>query len=107
MRQYSGVRRRAIFLLSHAGSHPNLLYNPDKEKGNWIPPEVEEQLLPTFRWSPEEIASMLRSGMVWAHDPDNTFTYGYSLTDADQVPVAANIGRYINDLIRLRELPTN
>jgi hypothetical protein len=53
--------RRAIFLLSHAGSHPNILYNPDKEKGNWIPPEVEEQLLPTFRWSPEEIASMLRA----------------------------------------------
>ena len=53
--------RRAIFFLSHAGSHPNILYNTDKEKGNWIPPEVEEQLLPTFRWSPEEIVSMLRA----------------------------------------------
>ncbi len=53
--------RRAIFFLSHAGSHPNILYNTDKKTGNWIPPEVEEQLLPTFRWSPEEIAKMLRA----------------------------------------------
>ena len=53
--------RRAIFFLSHAGSHPNILYNTDKLKGNWIPPEVEEQLLPTFLWSPEEIARMLRA----------------------------------------------
>ena len=53
--------RRAIFFLSHAGSHPNILYNTDKLKGNWIPPEVEEQLLPSFRWSPEEIAHMLRA----------------------------------------------
>jgi hypothetical protein len=53
--------RRAIFFLSHAGSHPNILYNTDKLKGNWIPPEIEEQLLPSFRWSPEEIARMLRA----------------------------------------------
>lgn len=53
--------RRAIFFLSHAGSHPNILYNTDRLKGNWIPPDVEEQLLPSFRWSPEEIAHMLRA----------------------------------------------
>lgn len=49
--------RRAIFLLSHAGSHPNILWTKD----NWIPPHVEEQILPSFRWSPEEIARMLRA----------------------------------------------
>jgi len=49
--------RRAISLLSHAGSHPNILWTKD----NWIPPHVEEQILPSFRWSPEEIARMLRA----------------------------------------------
>lgn len=49
--------RRAIFLLSHAGSHPNILYTKD----NWIPPEVEKEILPSFRWSPEEITRMLRA----------------------------------------------
>lgn len=49
--------QRAIFLLSHAGSHPNILWTKD----NWIPPHVEEQILPSFRWSPEEIARMLRA----------------------------------------------
>lgn len=53
--------RRAIFFLSHAGSHPNIFYNTDKIKGNWIPPHVEEQLLPAFLWAPEEIARMLRA----------------------------------------------
>jgi hypothetical protein len=47
--------RRAIFLLSHAGSHPNILWTKD----NWIPPEVEAQILPAFRWSPEEIVRMV------------------------------------------------
>ncbi len=58
--------RRAIFFLSHAGSHPNIFYNTDKLQGNWIPPEIEQQLLPAFLWSPEEIARML--GAVDYHD---------------------------------------
>lgn len=49
--------RRAIWLLSHVGSHPNIFWTKD----NWIKPETEMQLLPTFRWSPEEIAHMLRA----------------------------------------------
>jgi hypothetical protein len=49
--------RRAIWLLSHVGSHPNILWTKD----NWIRPETEKQLLPSFRWSPEEIAHMLRA----------------------------------------------
>jgi hypothetical protein len=49
--------RRAIWLLSHVGSHPNILWTKD----NWIKPESERQLLPSFRWSPEEIAHMLRA----------------------------------------------
>jgi hypothetical protein len=57
--------QRAIFLLSHVGSHPNILWTKD----NWIPPAAEAQLLPTFRWSPEELAHMLR-----AIDP---IDYGY------------------------------
>ena len=28
--------RQAIFFLSHAGDHPNILWNTDKKKGNWI-----------------------------------------------------------------------
>jgi len=53
--------RRAIFLLSHAGTHPNILWVPDKETGNWIPEEILAGLLPSFRWSPEEIARMIRA----------------------------------------------
>jgi hypothetical protein len=49
--------RRAIWLLSHVGSHPNILWTND----NWIRPESEKQLLPSFRWSPEEIAHMMSS----------------------------------------------
>jgi len=57
--------QRAIFLLSHVGSHPNIFWTKD----NWISPAAEAQLLPAFRWSPEEIAHMLR-----AVDPAD---YGY------------------------------
>jgi hypothetical protein len=57
--------QRAIFLLSHAASHPNIFWTKD----NWIPPTAEAQLLPAFRWSPEEVAHMLR-----AVDPAD---YGY------------------------------
>ena len=53
----SKALQRAIFLLSHAGSHPNILWTKD----NWIPPHVEEQILPSFRWSPVEIARMIRA----------------------------------------------
>lgn len=49
--------RRAIWLLSHVGSHPNIFWTKD----NWIRPEAETQLLPSFRWSPEEIAHMLKA----------------------------------------------
>ena len=49
--------RRAIWLLSHVGSHPNIFWTKD----NWIKPETEKQLLPSFRWSSEEIAHMLRA----------------------------------------------
>ena len=49
--------RRSIWLLSHVGSHPNILFTKD----NWINPEAEQLLLPSFRWSPEELAHMLRA----------------------------------------------
>jgi hypothetical protein len=47
--------RRAIYLLSHAGSHPDIFWTRD----NWIPQNIEDQILPSFRWSPEELARML------------------------------------------------
>ncbi len=49
--------RRTIWLLSHVGSHPNILWTKD----NWIKPEAEGLLLPAFRWSPEELSTMLRA----------------------------------------------
>jgi hypothetical protein len=49
--------RRTIWLLSHVGSHPNILWTKD----NWIKPEAEGLLLPSFRWSSEELAHMLRA----------------------------------------------
>ncbi len=51
------VLRRAIWLLSHVGSKPNIFYSKD----TWIKPEAEGLLLPLFRWSPEELAHMLRA----------------------------------------------
>ncbi len=47
--------RRAIVLLSHAGSHPDILWTPH----NWIPQPIQDRILPFFRWSPEEIAHMI------------------------------------------------
>ena len=49
--------RRAIWLLSHVGSHPNIFWTKD----NWIKPEAKKQLLCSFRWSPEEITHILRA----------------------------------------------
>jgi len=49
--------RRSIWLLSHIGSHPNILFTKD----TWIKPEAEMLLLPSFCWSPEELAHMLRA----------------------------------------------
>ena len=49
--------RRAIEALAHAGSHPDIFWT----KNNWIPKSIKEVALPSFRWSPEEIAHMLLS----------------------------------------------
>lgn len=49
--------RRSIWLLSHVGSHPNIFFTKD----TWIKPDAEALLLPSFRWSPEELAHMLRA----------------------------------------------
>jgi hypothetical protein len=49
--------RRTIWLLSHVGSHPNIFWTKD----NWIRPDAEQLLLPSFRWSPEELAHMVRA----------------------------------------------
>jgi hypothetical protein len=49
--------RYAIYLLSHAGSHPNILWTKD----NWIPQKIGDQVLPSFRWSSAELAHMIRA----------------------------------------------
>lgn len=53
----SEATRRTIWLLSHVGSHPNIFFTKD----TWIKPEAEGLLRPSFRWSPEELAHMLRA----------------------------------------------
>ncbi|MEQ1947239.1 MAG: DUF4365 domain-containing protein [Bryobacteraceae bacterium] len=54
---HSEATRRAIWLLSHVASHPNIFFTKD----TWMKPEAEGLLLPSFRWSPEELAHMLRA----------------------------------------------
>ncbi|HEX7190199.1 MAG TPA: hypothetical protein VF381_01400, partial [Thermoanaerobaculia bacterium] len=46
---------RAIVLLSYCGSHPDVFWTAD----NWIPPEIERAVRPSFRWSPQEVAHMI------------------------------------------------
>jgi hypothetical protein len=48
---------QAIVLLSHAGLHPDIFWTSD----NWIPKKVKDSILPSFRWSPEEMAHMLKA----------------------------------------------
>jgi hypothetical protein len=47
--------REAIFALSHATPHPDILWIPTK---NWIPPAIESEIQRTFRWTPGEIIRM-------------------------------------------------
>jgi hypothetical protein len=52
-----GAVRWAIHLLAHAGSHPNIPWTKD----NWIPQHIVDLVLPSFRWSPAELAHMIRA----------------------------------------------
>jgi hypothetical protein len=63
---------RAIILLSHAGLHPDIFWTPD----NWIPEPIKRAIQPTYRWSPEEIAQMIR---VIDHDDWGRGTRGQCL----------------------------
>ncbi len=49
--------QRAIHLLAHAGSHPDIFYIKGK---NWIPTTVSDLVTPSFRWSPEELVKMFK-----------------------------------------------
>jgi hypothetical protein len=49
--------RRAIGALAHAGDHPDIFWTKD----NWIPNKITKQVRTSFRWSPEEIAHMIRA----------------------------------------------
>ncbi|WP_186177733.1 DUF4365 domain-containing protein [Burkholderia gladioli] len=44
--------RRAIWVLSHATSHPDIFWTPD----NWIPEDIKNRIRASFRWSVEEIS---------------------------------------------------
>lgn len=48
---------QAVVLLSHAGDHPDIFWTKD----NWVPQRVQDAILPSFRWSPEEIVHMLKA----------------------------------------------
>lgn len=49
--------RRAIAALAHIGVHPDIFWTKD----NWIGKEIRELVRPSFRWTPEEIAHMIRT----------------------------------------------
>lgn len=49
--------RRAIVALAHIGVHPDIFWTKD----NWIGKEIKELVRPSFRWTPEEIAHMIRT----------------------------------------------
>lgn len=49
--------RHAIEVLSHLTPHPDIFWH----NGNWIPPEIERQVLPTFRWSAQEVSHLVRA----------------------------------------------
>src|SRR5690606_34598015 len=51
------VRRTAIHALSHATPHPDIVWYKD----NWIPPSVKKALGPHFRWTTDEVASILEA----------------------------------------------
>ncbi|HDR9128370.1 TPA: DUF4365 domain-containing protein [Burkholderia vietnamiensis] len=46
--------RRAIWLLAHVTSHPDIFWTPN----NWIPEDVKRRVRTSFRWSAEEIYHM-------------------------------------------------
>jgi hypothetical protein len=45
----------AIVILSHLTPHPDILWHAN----NWVPPEIEEEVQPTFRWSHEEVCDLV------------------------------------------------
>ncbi len=48
----SEATRRAIWVLSHATSHPDIFWTSE----NWIPDDVKNRVRASFRWSAEEIS---------------------------------------------------
>jgi hypothetical protein len=63
---------RAIFLLSHAGLHPDIFWRPS----NWVPQRVQDAVQPSLRWSPEEMSEMLKAV---GHEDWGRGTMGQSL----------------------------
>lgn len=47
----------AITVLAHATPHPDIFWT----KENWISPPVEEAVQASFRWSPDEIVTLIQS----------------------------------------------
>jgi hypothetical protein len=58
--------RQAIGTLSHLTPHPDIFWH----EGNWVPPEIERQVLPTFRWSAQEVCDLVRAVEYLTKDGD-------------------------------------
>lgn len=49
--------RQAIVTLSHLTPHPDIFWH----QGNWVPPEIEKLVQPTFRWSAQEVCDLVHA----------------------------------------------
>ena len=47
--------RYAVTILSHLTPHPDIFWHA----GNWVPPEIERQVRPAFRWSAPEVCDLV------------------------------------------------
>lgn len=47
--------KTAIAVLSHLTPNPDIFWHRD----NWVPPEIESEVRPTFRWSAQELFSLV------------------------------------------------
>lgn len=47
--------RDSIKILSHLTPHPDIFWH----SGNWVPPEIERQVQPAFRWSAQEVCDLV------------------------------------------------
>lgn len=75
--------RRAIVALGHLTPHPDIFWH----SGNWIPPEIEEQVEPSFRWTPHEVHHMVQAvedqGGGWERGGIGQYVWSLLVMDRD------------------------